>query len=251
MSDLRAKIHYLYNSGFAVKTTDHFLVFDYYNDKPCPGKKGLEGGVITEKELAANTNTVVFVSHGHGDHYNPVILEWQKENQNIRYILSSDVPAKGEKIQSLMPHEKLELSDMSIKTFGSTDQGVSFLISVDGLDIFHAGDLNWWHWMDESSDEEIKLSEKDFLKEMEHIIGNRIDIAFFPVDPRLGSGYYLGAERFINLTKPSMLVPMHFGDNFEAVAAFALRAQNCNTAVPMIFRRGQSVLFRKSIRDEA
>jgi len=247
MSDVRAKIYYLYHSGFAVKTNEHFLVFDYYNDKPYPGGKGLDAGVITVQEIANHTEPVVFVSHGHGDHYNPVILEWQKSNRNIRYIMSSDVPAKGERIQSLKPYEKLELSDMSIKTFGSTDQGVSFLISVDGLDIFHAGDLNWWHWMDESTEEEIKLSEKDFLNEMKHIIGNGIDIAFFPVDPRLGSGYYLGAERFINLTKPSMFVPMHFGDKYEAAAEFSLRAQDCTTAVPMIFRRGQNILFRKQV----
>jgi len=246
MSDVRAKIHYLYHSGFAVQTKDHFLVFDYYNDKPCPSKEGLAGGVITAKEIAAHNNPLVFVSHEHGDHYNPVILEWQKLNPNIRYIISSDVPAKGEKIHSLKPYEKLELDDMSIKAFGSTDQGVSFLLSVDGIDIFHAGDLNWWHWKDESTEEEIKLSEQDFLKEMKHIVGNRIDIAFFPVDPRLGSEYYLGAERFISLMKPAMLVPMHFSDNYEAATEFALRAQDCNTTVPMILKRGQNILFRKA-----
>lgn len=245
MSDTRAKIHYLYHSGFAVKTREYFLVFDYYKDKPCSGREGLEGGVITAKEISENENPIVFVSHSHGDHFNPVILEWQKTNQNILYVMSSDVDVKGEKIHSLAPHEKLELPDLSIKTFGSTDLGVSFLVSVDELSIFHAGDLNWWHWMDESTEEEIKQSESDFTREMNPIIGNRIDIAFFPVDPRLGSEYYRGAERFINLIRPSMLVPMHFGDNFEAAAEFALRAQNCNTTVPMILRRGQTILFRK------
>jgi len=245
MSDVSAKIHYLYHSGFAVKTTEHFLVFDYYNDKPCPGKKGIDAGVITDQEIVNNTNPVVFVSHGHSDHYNPVILEWQKANQNIRYIMSSDVPAKGERIHSIAPHGKIDLGDLKVETFGSTDQGVSFLIAVDGISIFHAGDLNWWHWKDESTEEEIKASEDDFIKEMRPIIGKRIDIAFFPVDPRLGREYYLGAERFINLIKPSMLIPMHFGDKYEAVADFALRAQDCNTTVPMILRRGQVILFRK------
>jgi L-ascorbate metabolism protein UlaG (beta-lactamase superfamily) len=245
MNDIRAKIHYLYHSGFAVQTKEHFLVFDYYKDKPCSGKEGLDGGVISTKDITSHKNPVVFVSHGHGDHFNPVVLEWQKENQNIRYIISSDVSVEGEKIHSIPPHEKLELQDMSIKTFGSTDLGVSFLISVDGLSIFHAGDLNWWHWKDKSTEEEIKQSESDFINEMKSIVGNRIDIAFFPVDPRIGSEYYLGADRFINLMKPLMFVPMHFGDKYEVAAEFALRAQSCNTTVPMILRRGQVILFRK------
>jgi L-ascorbate metabolism protein UlaG (beta-lactamase superfamily) len=247
MSDVRAKIHYLYHSGFAVQTKEHLLIFDYYKDKSCPGKEGLDGGVITAKEIAAHKNPSVFVSHGHGDHYNPVVLEWQKANENICYIMSSDVPANGEKIHTLAPHSRLELPDMLVRTFGSTDLGVSFLVSVDDIDIFHAGDLNWWHWKDESTEEEVKLSEQDFINELKPIIGNKIDIAFFPVDPRLGSDYYLGAERFISLMKPSMLVPMHFGDNYEAAASFALRAQDCKTTVPMILRRGQAILFRKQM----
>ncbi len=245
MNDVRAKIQYLYHSGFAVKTNEHFLVFDYYNDKPCPGKEGLDGGAITAKEISAHKQPVVFVSHGHADHYNPVVLEWQKANQDIRYIISTDVPAKADRIHSLAPYERLVLPDMLVKTFGSTDQGVSFLVSVDGLSIFHAGDLNWWHWKDESTEEEVNLSEQEFLREMEPIIGSKIDIAFFPVDPRLGSEYYLGAERFISLIKPLMLVPMHFGDKYEVAAEFALRAQSCKTTVPMILRRGQTILFRK------
>lgn len=239
-----AKIHYLYHSAFAVKTDAHFLIFDYYNDKPAFGKSGIDAGVITSEELA-DLNTVVFVSHSHGDHFNPVIFEWQKNNADIRYVLSSDVPKTGKKIYSMNPREVLDLGDLKVETFGSTDQGVSFLVTVDKLSIFHAGDLNWWHWKDESTESEVEQSEKDFLKEVEAIILKSIDIAFFPVDPRLGSGYYLGGERFAELVKPSMLVPMHFGEKYEAAAEFALKTQSSKLTVPMILRRGQTFIFNK------
>lgn len=28
----------------------------------------------------------------------------------------------------------------------STDEGVAFLVTAEGRTVFHAGDLNWWHW---------------------------------------------------------------------------------------------------------
>ena len=31
----------------------------------------------------------------------------------------------------------------------STDEGVAFLVEVNGVVIYHAGDLNWWHWDEE------------------------------------------------------------------------------------------------------
>jgi len=247
MPDVKAKIHYLYHSGFAVETSEHFLIFDYCLDKAGTEKKGLNDGIVTPHEISVRKNPVVFVSHSHGDHYNPIVLEWQEYNDDIRYIFSADVSCNGEKIHSLKPFEVLKLNDLSIETFGSTDQGVSFFITVDGLTIFHAGDLNWWHWKEESTDEEVKKSEEDFLKEIQPIIGKKIDIAFFPVDPRLGSDYALGALRFMWLLKPSMLVPMHFGDKYETAAEFSLKSQDCNTTVPMILKRGQTIWFRKQI----
>ena len=42
--------------------------------------------------------------------------------------------------------------DIKVKAYGSTDAGVSFLVTTSGgRKIFHAGDLNDWHWQDDSS----------------------------------------------------------------------------------------------------
>ena len=32
MKEIEAKIYYIYHSGFAIKTKNHFLVFDYYKE---------------------------------------------------------------------------------------------------------------------------------------------------------------------------------------------------------------------------
>ena len=45
-----------------------------------------------------------------------------------------------------------------------------FLVQTpEGATVFHAGDLNNWHWMDESPEEEWKRDEAFFLRELEDI----------------------------------------------------------------------------------
>ena len=56
--------------------------------------------------------------------------------------------------------EKL-FKDVYVKAYGSTDIGISFLVKVDGLTIFHAGDLNWWHWKEDSLEEQL-VAESSF-----------------------------------------------------------------------------------------
>ena len=61
---MKAKVWYLYHSGFAVKTAAHFLIFDYWQQRP--RGKGLESGVIDPAALT-DDNVIVFASHAHGD----------------------------------------------------------------------------------------------------------------------------------------------------------------------------------------
>ena len=71
-----ARITYLYHSGFVVETQNHVLVFDYYLDDVDAGKKrGIDAGVISLSDLPKNKKITVFVSHNHGDHFNPVIFK--------------------------------------------------------------------------------------------------------------------------------------------------------------------------------
>jgi len=235
MDETRADIYYLQNSGFAVETKGHLLVFDYIKD----------GGEVVLGERVGHSNTLVFVSHGHGDHFNPTIFRWREANPSIRYVLSTDVQATGADISAMAPLQGLDVGDVKVSTFDSTDLGVSFMLATDGLTIFHAGDLNWWHWKEESSDDEVRQTEELFMQALAPIIGQDIDIAFFPVDPRLGCDYALGAERFIELLKPKMLVPMHFGENYAAVRAFADKVPTHSTMVPVISHRGQHIVYTK------
>ncbi len=43
-----------------------------------------------------------------------------------------------------------------IRTLRSTDEGVAFVVHYAGKTIYHAGDLNWWHWKKGEPDEKIQ-----------------------------------------------------------------------------------------------
>lgn len=199
-------VSYIYHSGFSIETDEHFLIFDYCKGPVKPGHKPL----------------LVFASHSHADHYNPEILNWQNAHPDTRYIFSSDIllQQKNAKIKLLSPYEETAIDDINIKTFGSTDLGVSFLVSCGGWDIFHAGDLNWWYWWGETP-AEIANAERMFKEEIAKIKGAKIDLAFFPVDPRLEHNYRVGADYFIEQIAPQVLIPMHFADSPETAEKYA------------------------------
>lgn len=220
MDKLGIKIEYIFNSGFTIETKNHFLIFDYYK------------GDIN----FSNKKTTVFVSHGHGDHYNPEIFNF---DGNIDYVISDDLKVE-QKVNYVKPGSELKLKDIDINVFGSTDLGVSFLVSVDDLNIFHAGDLNWWYWENDSEKEKSDM-EKQFKNEVNKIKDNNIDVAFFPVDPRLGEAFSKGGEYFIDVISPKYFVPMHFGDNYDATTNFIHKMKDSSCEISEIKKKNQVI----------
>lgn len=224
MEKLGIKVEYIYHSGFTVETENHFLVFDYFKgDLQIPDKA-----------------TYVFVTHGHEDHFNPEILDFKGD---IKYIFSDDFKDEvdentGKDITFMKPYKEKEIDDVQVKSFSSTDLGLSLLVKVDGIDLFFAGDLNWWEWKDDSNREK-ELMEQLFKKKVSRVEGENVDIAFFPVDPRLEENYSLGGEYFIKQLKPKYLFPMHFGDNYSMNADFIHKTEDSSTKVVNIQHKNQ------------
>ena len=115
------------------------------------------------------------------------------------------------------------------------------MIEAEGKTLFHAGDLNNWHWMDESTEEKWKGEEQKFLNELRVINKEykKIDIVMFPIDPRLGKEYMRGGIQFINAIQISTFTPMHFWNNYDAANKFQEYVRSCNIKSPDIGNRGQ------------
>lgn len=266
MDKSKAKIYYIYHSGFAIETSRHFLVFDYYKEANYTSEARQSNSFILKDLIKDKKNVLVFSSHSHGDHFNPVILDWEKYNPNIKYILSSDIALDcwKDNYYKLSQDEELslktelmetvdllsensssreinsKLENVYVKAYGSTDIGISFLVKVDGIDIFHAGDLNWWHWKEDSA-EERTIAEQNFKIEIGKIKDEHVDIAFFPVDPRLEEFYNLGAEYFIKEIQPKTLIPMHFGDDAYITKEFAKKAGKLPVKIIVINNPGEEL----------
>ncbi len=215
--------HY-YHSGFSVTDGRTLLVFDYW--------RGEKGELAPDKQLTLKTiqrydSVFVFISHEHIDHMDPVVFSWNAAG-NVSYIVSSDMPV-GTRGKRMAPGDSLALSDnVSVTAFDSTDLGVSFLVDFGGVRLFHAGDLNFWHWREESTMQEIEEADAEFRKAVAPLSREKIDIAFFPVDPRQGTMFEAGANYFILSVKPRILIPMHYFHRADTAVDYA-RTASCRT----------------------
>lgn len=72
-------------------------------------------------------------------------------------------------------------------------------MKVEGKTIYHAGDLNWWHWNGEP-EEDNEYYKKTFQDEMKYLEGKKIDLAFMLLDPRQEDKYCWGMNYFLEHT---------------------------------------------------
>jgi len=242
LSNHNIKVHYLYHSGFAVEMEKHLLIFDYYKDSFTGKEKSIENGLISAAFIKSKKNIIVFVSHSHPDHFNPVIFKWNRINKKIKYILSSDISISNpsENYFKLSKYEDIALKEegVYVKAFGSTDIGISFLVKLEGITLFHSGDLNWWNWKEDTA-EDRKAAEINFKDEIDKLKGQKIDIAFFPVDPRLDEYYLSGGEYFIKEIDPRFFFPMHFWNNMSITTKFKDAVKSYSTKVIDIHSIGE------------
>ena len=225
-------INYLLNSGFMIRDEKILLVFDDYEDPA--------GIVDAAYDKGDFDRLYIFATHAHFDHFGTRIRAYAAKV--TQYIFSKDI--KHTKRVKVFPSGKItymkrysEWADDSIKVwaFDSTDVGLSFLVQTpSGKKIFHAGDFNWWHWADDT-EENIELADKVFLRQMKKLEGLEADVAFFPVDGRLGEAKEMGATEFAARTKIKALVAMHSVDypRWEPSEKFLAAARNIPTWAPI------------------
>lgn len=218
------KLYYLDHSGFMLETDTRNYVFDYYRDPAGIVKKAAQAG----KELW------FFVTHIHHDHYVPEILDFN--TSTTRYIVHEDVPHSqmpADRTTVMAVGDEAQVEDIPVKMYGSTDAGGSFWLKIGDARIFHAGDLNWWHWLgdtDENNREAKVFMETEFAR----AAGMEADVILFPIDDRLEAAQEWGIIEFLHVVKvPKLLVAMHLnGPAWKPSVHFKALYETLPTWVP-------------------
>lgn len=235
-------VTYIEHSGFFLETESACFLFDYYQGEIPPINK--------EKPL------LVFVSHGHADHYNPAIFELVQQYASVQFIIPKGTQIKKYVLQyeelgidlsrHLMLVKKNETYEISlsngkaltITTLKSTDIGVAYLLEYEGKTFYHAGDLNLWLWEEESEEYNQNMTRKYFTQ-LEKLKDKNIDIAFVPLDSRQGKDAFAGMESFLEYTNTKRVFPMHMWEQYDIITRFLKKHPEYEHSVKKIEYQGQ------------
>ena len=204
------RVHYFYNSGWLVETSHHLLLFDFVPNKEAK----VNMSVLQEKLQQAGRGKkplMVFISHDHSDHFTDSIYSLANGRKDVEFILGwkpKQAPAVSG-VSILGPGDSLVNKTLTVYTHPATDDGSAFLVKINDLTIYHAGDHALWAG-------EIM---SDYTRELQ-AIGRKataIDLAFLPAARGLftkcavDSVMEKSVALAINILRPKTVALQHIG----------------------------------------
>lgn len=228
------KVIFLHHSSFLVEMEHIVLLFDYFAGNRVNGFTFT--GTIPQ--IDPDKDIYVFASHKHHDHFDMDNLKLAAQYPKIHFIFSKDCKMSRnfmikhgfptsvmEKILYVAPEKDYKVGKVKIRTLASTDEGVAFCIQASGQDIYHAGDLNWWHW--EGAGDLINgKMERMFKREMRKIEDMHFKLAFVPLDPRQGKDAFKGFGYFMQHVDADHVFPMHMWQDYSFIRTYKRRTDN-------------------------
>jgi L-ascorbate metabolism protein UlaG (beta-lactamase superfamily) len=241
-----AHVWYLGHCGFAVRTTNHLLIFDYqeFRDgqqtKSRPANPSLQNGWINPDEIK-NLPVLVFASHSHSDHFDPVVFKWKEKIPDIQYFFGWRAAEDTSYHYLTGSRSVYKLGELEIATINSHHSGVpevAWLVKADGLVIYHNGDC-------QPNDAK---SEYEFLsKYAEHI-----DIAFVPPTTEDNLKYTMQNNELFERFSPGMVFPMHAAAGAQMYRDFEkvwkTKMPKLNVVVPVNMGEAFVYIQNKSVK---
>jgi len=233
------KITFLSHSAFLAELDSCSLLFDWTGETPLP-------------QFDRSKPLYVFASHHHADHYTPKIFALGMEN--VIYILASCIRLSAKrkmglgiddsKVYRLRAGVSQRVGDLEITTVRSNDAGVAFVVSSAEGSFFHAGDLNDWYWAEEAR-EWNEMIKAGFLKSLLALKGTAVDVAFLPLDGRLGDAFWWGFHQFMETIDCKIAFPMHCWEDFSVIGRLKELPESkpYRSRVADIMENGQSFIL--------
>ena len=249
------RVTYIHHSSYLVELDRTLLLFDYFPPDALADRM-VFGGKIPP--FPQDKKLYIFSSHRHRDHWTPQVLDWQGvRHPDINYILSDDIPiaralranpGKGQdrefkrRIHRVSPVSVYKINDLVIRTLRSTDEGVAFYIEVEGLSIYHAGDLHWWNW-GERGELYCESIGRAYKHEINRLAGKHIDLAFVVLDPRMKEGFAFGMDYFLEQIDCDLVFPCHMWREYDLVEKYKHRPQAANFKDKIVDVTRENMIF--------
>ncbi|MCP4218635.1 MAG: tetratricopeptide repeat protein [bacterium] len=198
--------------AWAVKTRNHFLVFDYdrYNFS-VPKRKVLGNGFINPGQIK-DQQVTVFVSHKFVEQ-EARVLRWKPHIPRINYVFGYR-HVGGPGITCMKAGTTRRVGDLEIAAIPVDDDGMAFLVKVDGMTILFSntriarGDDAW----------------KKYKEGVDYLAANGPvpDVAFLPLytEERLQNGTLYALEKLT----PAVMYPLTYNTDKIPLEAFAGKA---------------------------
>lgn len=180
VNDVVKNIIWLGHDGFLIKGDGKVVVIDPFQVKQC------------------EPADVILVTHEHYDHCSLEDIQKIQKASTVIVTESNSAKKLSGDVRVVRPGDKLTVSGIPIeavpayntnKNFHPKQNGwLGFILTVDGVRIYHAGDT-------------------DLIPEMDSI---KADIALLPVS----GTYVMTAEEAVEAAKtikPKLVIPMHYG----------------------------------------
>jgi len=179
VKDVVKNITWLGHDGFLIKGDGKAIVIDPFQVKKC------------------EPADVILVTHEHYDHCSPEDIQKVQEASTVIVTEADSAKKLSGDVRVVQPGDKLTVSGIQIeavpayntnKNFHPKQNGwLGFVLIVEGVRIYHAGDT-------------------DLIPEMDSI---KADIALLPVS----GTYVMTAEEAVEaakIIKPKLVIPMHY-----------------------------------------
>ncbi|MCJ7616933.1 MAG: MBL fold metallo-hydrolase [Desulfobacterales bacterium] len=177
--NLLKNIKWLGHSGFAINAHDKIIVIDPFQVK---------------ESIPAD---IILITHSHYDHCSVKDIDKIKKSDTVIVTEAESAKKLSGDVRVVKPGDKITISGVQIeaveayntnKAFHPKTNGwLGFIITVDGIRIYHAGDT-------------------DLIPEMDKF---EVDIALLPVS----GTYVMTADEAVEAAKrlkPEIAIPMHF-----------------------------------------
>ena len=205
--DKKVYCTFLGHSGFLLEFPDAYLLFDW-----------------AEGQLPAidnNKTLYILISHLHSDHVCGKVFELAQSHPKCTVFVGHDDMSYFDSFSETIKNRLILLDGnqaygsedgkIGIQTLPSTDLGVAYSVLIDGMRIFHSGDLSIWR----SSD-----SKELFEQYIKPIAGQEFDYGMLVMESRFGPVGKDTVLDYLKNTRFRLWSPMHLWGNYAYADSF-------------------------------